>query len=285
MSSSLTLDNNSSSQTLRQRREKPEQLFVPSGNLTLQMAWRDVEVLFRTPWIIISRGLAFTIQLFVFATLINGLVRVPSTDLQGAPNFFDYYAVGSIISMVASISFVIGYDIFEEAEEGVLDYLLTLPVSRRQFIVGRALGGAIRTMIYVTPMFAIVAILEQFQQPTSLLSSMGYLFLLAFGVTGLSITVAVSVRSANRFDVFLALLELAVVRASTALYPQAFLPDYVARLAPYSPVSFASNGARDLLFPNPFDLVNLAGLVAFVVVFLGLGAAFYFRKLEGGVYA
>ena len=250
---------------------------LPSGNLVFQMARRDIEVLFRTPWIIISRGLAFIIQLFVFATLISRLVSVSG--------FFQYYAVGSIISMVASISFIIGYDIFEEAEEGVLDYLLTLPVSRRQFIIGRALGGAIRALIYVTPMFAVVAILEGFAQPASLAAAMAYLFLLAFGVTGLSITVAVSVRSANRFDVFLALMELAIVRASTALYPISFMPSYVASIAPFSPVSFASNGARSLLLGPGLDLSTLAGLLAFVVVFLGLGAAFYFRKLEGGVYA
>ena len=69
---------------------------LPSENLVLQMARRDIEVLFRTPWIIISRGLAFIIQLFVFATLISRLVSVSG--------FFQYYAVGSIISMVASIS-------------------------------------------------------------------------------------------------------------------------------------------------------------------------------------
>lgn len=280
MSSSLTLDKGSS----KPRPAKAEVAGyssppLPSGNLVFQMAWRDVEVLFRTPWIIISRGLSFIIQLFVFATLISRLVS------SAYPGFFQYYAVGAIISMVASISFIIGYDIFEEAEEGVLDYLLTLPVSRRQFIIGRALGGAIRALIYVTPMFAIVAVLEGFNQPSSLAAAMLYLFLLAFGVTGLSITVAVSVRSANRFDVFLALMELAVVRASTALYPAKFMPSYVATIAPFSPVSFASNGARSVLLSSTLDIPTLAGLAAFVIVFLGLGAAFYFRKLEGGVYA
>src|SRR2546430_12119843 len=203
-----------------------------TSRLVLQMARRDIATLFRTPWIIISRSLAFIIQLFVFAFLISGLVVIP-----GRPSsyFFEYYAVGSVVGTIASISFIIGYDIFEEAEEGVLDYLLTLPVSRRQFIIGRALGGAIRALIYVTPMFAVVAILEGFAQPAALAAAMGYLFLLAFGVTGLSITVAVSVRSANRFDVFLALMELAIVRASTALYPVSFMPSYVARIAPFSP--------------------------------------------------
>jgi len=246
--------------------------------LVLQMARRDISTLFRTPWIIISRSLAFIVQLFVFAYLISGFVV-------NFPNYFEYYAVGSVVGTIASISFIIGYDIFEEAEEGLLDYLLTLPISRRQFIIGRALGGAVRAMIYTIPMFVIVAVVEKFANPLSLAFAIFDLFLLAFGVTGLSITMAVSVRSANRFDVTLALLELAVSRASTALYPLAFMPAYVAAFAPYSPVTFAADSARDILEGASLNLLGIAGLLAFVAVFLGLGATFYFRRLEGGVYA
>ena len=258
---------------------RPPPISGSSSTLILQMALRDISVLFRTPWIIISRSLAFLIQLFVFAFLISGLVTFPGLD------YFKYYAVGSVVATIASISFIIGYDIFEEAEEGLLDYLLTLPISRRQFIIGRAFGGAVRAMIYTIPMFAIVAILEKFVNPLSIAAAVLDLFLLAFGVTGLSITMAVSVRSANRFDVVLALLELAVSRASTALYPLVAMPTYVAALAPFSPVSFAADSTRAALTGLSLDLPALAGLVAFVVIFLGLGAAFYFRRLEGGVYA
>ncbi len=256
------------------------ELPIPSStsSLLIQMTRRDIATLFRTPWIIISRSLAFVIQLFVFAYLISGLVL-------SYPNYFQYYAVGAVVSTVASISFIIGYDIFEEAEEGLLDYLLTLPIPRREFIIGRALGGAIRAMIYTIPMFVIVAVLENFANPLSLLAAVLDLFLIAFGVTGLSITVAVSVRSANRFDVVLALLELAVTRASTALYPLVALPAYVKVIAPFSPVSFAADSARQALTKSSLDALGLTGLVAFVVIFLGLGATFYFRRLEGGVYA
>ena len=248
-------------------------------HLILQMALRDVSVLFRTPWIIITRALAFIVQVFVFANLISALIHIPGI------NYFEYYAVGSVVATIASISFVIGYDIFEEAEEGVLDYLLTLPISRRQFIIGRALGGAMRAIVYTIPMFVIVAVFWGFSQPVPILTALLSLFLLAFGVTGLSITVAVSVKSANRFDVVLALLELALSRASTALYPIAFMPLYVSVFAPFSPVSFAADSARASLVGFTVDLPAIAGLIAFVVVFLGLGAAFYFRRLEGGIYS
>src|ERR1700745_630466 len=144
-----------------------------ASGLLIQIARRDIATLFRTPWIIISRSLAFIIQLFVFAYLISRLVSYP--------NYFGYYGVGAVVSTVASISFIIGYDIFEEAEEGLLDYLLTLPVPRREFIVGRALGGAVRAMIYTIPMFVIVAVVENFANPISILAALLDLFLIAFG--------------------------------------------------------------------------------------------------------
>src|SRR2546421_10316134 len=79
-------------------------------HLILQMALRDVSVLFRTPWIIITRALSFIVQVFVFANLISGLIHI-----QGI-NYFEYYAVGSVVTTIASISFVIGHYFFEEPE-------------------------------------------------------------------------------------------------------------------------------------------------------------------------
>src|SRR2546425_9396522 len=270
MSSSPTLANGLSKTTIAA--ESPT-------HLILQMALRDVSVLFRTPWIIITRALSFIIQLFVFAFLISGLIHILGL------NYIEYYAVGSVVTTIASISFVIGYDIFEEAEEGVLDYLLTLPISRRQLIIGRALGGAMRAIVYTIPMFVIVAVFWGFSQPLPILTALLSPFLLAFGITGMSITVAVSVKNANRFDVVLALLELALSRANTALYPIGFIPIYVASFAPFSPVSFAADSVHSSLVMFTLDLPAVAGVVAFVAIFLGLGASFYFRRLEGGVYA
>ncbi len=243
------------------------------------MALRDVSVLFRTPWIIITRGTSFVIQVFVFAPLISTLVHIPNFD------FWKYYAIGAVVTTIASISFVIGYDIFEEAEEGLLDYLLTLPVPRRQFIIGRALGGAIRGIIYTIPLLVIVALFWGYDQPLPLLATIASLFLLAFGVTGMAITMAVSVKTANRFDVVIALLELAVSRASIALFPLAALPATVQYVAPYSPVSLAARNAQSLIPGYGLDLFSLGGLIVFVTIFLGLGAAFYFRRLEGGIRA
>jgi len=70
-----------------------------------------------------------------------------SLDL--ADIYFEYYVAGVVIMMLYSASVFIGYDIFEEAEHGVFEYLLSLPVSRRELVFGRSIGGGIRSFVFV----------------------------------------------------------------------------------------------------------------------------------------
>ncbi|MBI2184367.1 MAG: ABC transporter permease [Thaumarchaeota archaeon] len=246
--------------------------------LLIALIARDLRVLVKTPWIIFSRGLAFLVQIFVFAVLMSRLVNVPGFD------FFTYYAIGTVLVTVASIAFLTGYDVYEEAETGMLDYLLSLPLSRRGYVLTRAVGGALRSIIYVTPLYAIVAFIEGFSNLLDLAGSYLLIFLLATGITGLSITVALSIRDEDRFDVTLALLELFFIRFSTALYPQTFMPLAASVVAPFSPVSMTSDVVRSILGHGTVDLTVMLGLVAFVVSMLALGAAMYLRKIEGGYF-
>ncbi|MBI4257317.1 MAG: ABC transporter permease [Thaumarchaeota archaeon] len=246
--------------------------------LLVTLVARDLRVLVKAPWIIVSRGLAFVVQIFVFAVLMSRLVDVPGFD------FFTYYALGTVLVTVASVAFLTGYDVYEENETGMLDYLLSLPLSRRGYVMARSVGGALRSLVYVTPLFAIVAFLRGFFNPIDIAVSYVMIFLLATGITGLSISVALSVRNQDRFDVSLALLELFFIRFSTALYPQAFMPLAAGMIAPFSPVTMTSDAVRAILGHGTIDLLGVAGLLAFVISMLALGAAIYLRKIEGGYF-
>ena len=133
---------------------------------TLSVIWvlveRDLRTLVRSPFILINRTIFFLIQLFVFAALVSKLATALGF------NYFDFYSVGAVVSTITSIAFIIGEDLFEEEELGLLDYLLSLPFGHSLFVVGRALGGAVRGLIYVTPMMILVAYVDgYFSQPAS----------------------------------------------------------------------------------------------------------------------
>lgn len=238
---------------------------------------RDLRTLIKSPWILINRTVFFLIQLFVFAYLITKLAVSLGFD------YFDFYSVGAVVSTITSIAFIIGEDLFEEEELGLLDYLLSLPFGHALFVVGRALGGAVRGLIYVTPMLILVAYLDNYFSIAGILGSLAVIFVLATGISGLSITLAMVIRNANRFDIMIALAELATVRVSAAIYPLLYMPKALQPIATYSPVTSASDIVRAIFLPGyasaPYETIVL---ILFVVVFFGLGSAFLFRKLEGG---
>ena len=252
--------------------ERPSTLFV-----VWVLVERDLRTLVKSPFILINRTVFFLIQLFVFAVLVSRLATALGF------NYFDFYSVGAVVSTITSIAFIIGEDLFEEEEMGLLDYLLSLPFGHSLFVVGRALGGAVRGLIYVTPMMILVAYLDGYLSVVGVAGSLLVTFILATGISGLSITLAMLIRNANRFDIVIALAELATVRVSAAIYPLAYIPKALQPVATYSPVTSASDIVRAIFLSGysaaPYEVLVL---VLFVVVFFGLGSAFLFRKIEGG---
>jgi ABC-2 type transport system permease protein len=238
---------------------------------------RDLRTLIKSPWILINRTAFFLIQLFVFAALVAKLT-LGSLSF----NYFDFYSVGAVVSTITSIAFIIGADLFEEEEMGLLDYLLSLPLGHSLFVLGRALGGAVRALIYTAPMMVLVAYVDGYSSIVGVLGSWVVLFVLATGISGLSITLAMLIRNENRFDVVIAMAELATVRVSAAIYPLYFIPQAIQPVAAYSPVTSTSDLIRGIVLGFPTGPTDPIVLVLFVAVFFGLGSAFLFRKIEGG---
>jgi ABC-2 type transport system permease protein len=237
---------------------------------------RDLRTLIKSPWILINRTVFFLIQLFVFAAIVTKLT------LNLGFNYFDFYSVGAVVSTITSIAFIIGADLFEEEELGLLDYLLSLPLGHSLFVLGRALGGAVRGLIYTAPMMVLVAIVDGYSSPLGVITSWLILFVLATGISGLSITLAMVIRNENRFDVVIAMAELATVRVSAAIYPLNFIPQAIQPVASVSPVTSTSDMIRGIVLGFPSGVNDVVELALFVAIFFGLGSAFLFRKLEGG---
>jgi len=252
--------------------EKPSTFFV-----IWVLVERDLRTLVKSPFILINRTIFFLIQLFVFAFLVSKLASALGF------NYFDFYSVGAVVSTITSIAFIIGEDLFEEEELGLLDYLLSLPFGHSLFVIGRALGGAVRGLIYVTPMMILVAYVDGYFSPAGIAGSLAIIFVLATGISGLSITLAMLIRNANRFDIIIALAELATVRVSAAIYPLAYMPRVLQPVATYSPVTSASDLVRAIFLPGyTAGAYETIVLLLFVGIFFGLGSAFLFRNIEGG---
>jgi len=237
-------------------------------------------------FLIILRAIWFAAQIAFFGLIASRMVVPDLADI-----YFEYYVAGVVIMMLYSVSVFIGYDIFEEAEHGVFEYLLSLPVSRKGLVLGRSIGGGIRSFIFVGPIIAISLFAIGLANPINFLIAFSALFLFAFGVSGMSITIAVGLKSGDRFDILMGALNAFIIRLSTTMYPQAFVQDAsqaYAALSKFNPVTFASDlfrwgvGIERYLTITPMPLAAIIGLVIFFFAFTFIGVTVYERRLEGG---
>ena len=205
-------------------------------------------------------------------------------------DYFRYYVSGLSIMTLYSAAIFIGFDIYEEADHGVFEYLLSLPVSRRQLVLGRSIGGGLRSFIYVGPLIGVSLYVIGAINPLNFLVALFALFLFSFGVSGMSITIAVMIKSSDRFDIFMGVLDALIVRLSTAMYPLAIVqsanPLY-GGVASFNPITFAADlfrwgtGLETIItLDNP--LIPLLGVIAFFAVFTFVGVIIYEKHIEGG---
>ena len=247
---------------------------------------RDLRMFLQYKFLIIMRSIWFASQVAFFGLIASRMV-VPSL----ADIYFEYYVAGVVIMTLYSASVFIGYDIFEEAEHGVFEYLLSLPVSRKELVLGRAIGGGIRSFIFIGPIAIIALIVIGLANPLNLLIAFAALFLFAFGVSGMSITIAVALKSGDRFDILMGVLNAFIIRLSTTMYPQSFVQDasqIYAVVTRINPVTFASDlfrwgvGIERYLTVTPMPLAAILGLTIFFSAFVLIGVTIYERRLEGG---
>jgi len=249
------------------------------------VAERDIKMFLRYKFLLIMRAIWFVSQIALFGLVVNQMFRV---DVQAAVggSYFNYYAAGIIITMLYSTTVFIGYDIYEEADHGVIEYLLSVPVSRKELVLGRSIGGGLRSFLYVGPMMLFVLYLIGVSNPLQLLVALFSLFLFAFGVAGFSITLAVSIKSSDRFDILMGVIDALIVRLSTTLYPIAYMPQYYRGVALVNPLTYAADffrwgaGLESAVSVSP--LLAAFGIVVFFSVFTFLGIVLHERRLEGG---
>ena len=246
------------------------------------MIERDIRLFFQYRFLIIMRAIWFVSQVVLFGVIAANMVSVP--------DYFQYYVAGLSVMTLYSTAMFIGFDIYEEAEHGVFEYLLSLPVSRRDLVVGRSIGGGLRAFIYVGPLVAISLIVIGAINPLNFAIALFALFLFSFGMSGMSISIAVLIKSSDRFDIFMGVLDAFIVRLSTSMYPLAVIegtnPVY-GWAANFNPLTFAADlfrwgtGIEKIIYiQNP--LLSLLGIVAFFGLFTLLGITIYERMIEGG---
>jgi len=237
---------------------------------------RDLRMILQYKLFLVLRWLWFFMQVVIFGLAISYLVVVS--------DYINYYAAGIYVATLYSTSMFIAFDIQEEAEHGVVDYLLSLPINRRVLIIGRAIGGGLRSILATLPPLIFVLIMIGVKDLFTLLYAFLGLLLLSFGMAGLAITIVSILKSGDKVDILLGAIDAFIIRLSTVFYPRAFMPPYYSAISVLNPLTHASELFRwGLGLPSEGDpIFSLFILLAFMLSMTTVGILLYERRMEGG---
>jgi ABC-2 type transport system permease protein len=238
-------------------------------------------------WLVglISMNLA---DLFIMAVVYNTML----TDAikSEITNYFNFFAPGLAVTGLFASAFMIGREINMERRREVHHYMLSVPMTRMELAIGRVLSGGLRGMVYMVPLLLTCFIFLGFPTVLQLLMILGVLFLLAIGISGLSITIAVSTSSLEKFITARGLVYYTMFFCSSVFYPLSLIqdlgrdgkfPGILVTFAELNPLTSASDMIRSFLLGYPaFSYYSIVTVVIFSLSFTLVAAFAYIKIIE-----
>jgi ABC-2 type transport system permease protein len=236
-------------------------------------------------WLVglISMNLA---DLFIMAVVYNNMLS--EAVKEQVKSYFNFFAPGLVVTGLFASAFMIGREINMETRREVHHYMLSLPMTRTELAIGRVLSGGLRGMVYMSPLLLTCFIFLGFPTIPQFFVILGVLFLSAIGISGLSIAIAVSTSSLEKFITARGLVYYTLFFCSSVFYPLSLIqqlgkdgrfPAVLVTLAEVNPLSGASDTIRSFLLGYPaFSYYSIVNVLAFSAVFT-LSAAFAYIKI------
>jgi ABC-2 type transport system permease protein len=222
------------------------------------------------------------LQLAVYYFVSRTFEGVESEQLNGAPSYFAFAAVGLVLALVISAAADgAAQRVRDEQLSGSLEALMAQPLSSAQVCAGLtvfAFAFAIaRALVYlVVAAFWMELDFER-------VSWIGFAVVFALSATALAaigIVAAAAVLVLKRGHVIGGVVIFGMTLISGAVFPVSALPDWLAQVGSVLPLRFAFDGARDALFEGSGWGPEALGLLGYTVAGLPVAVWLFERALD-----
>jgi ABC-2 type transport system permease protein len=220
----------------------------------------------------------------VYNKMLNPAAMGPVKD------YFKFFAPGLTVTGLFASAFMIGREINMERRREIHHYMLSLPMTRLELAIGRVLSGGLRGMIYMSPLLLTCFVFLGFPTVAQLLIILIVLFFLAIGISGLSIAIAVSTSSLEKFITARGLVYYTLFFCSSVFYPLSLIQDLgrdgkfpmiLVNLAEVNPLSNGSDLIRSFLLGTPtFSPNMILSVIVFSTIFTLVAAFAYIKIIE-----
>lgn len=215
---------------------------------------------------------AFAQPLVFWLLLGSGLS--PSFRPPGTPegtSYVEYFYPGIIALVLLFTAIFATISVVQDRREGFLQGVLVAPVAHWAIVLGQALGGTTLAMLQGV-LFLLLAPLAGIPlTPTSALSVIAVISLVALGLTNLGLVIAWRMDSTQGFHAIMNLILLPLWLLSGALFPASGVPAWLAWVMRLNPLTYGVAALRRCLYlGNP----PLAGEVPALIPSLAITALF-----------
>lgn len=219
------------------------------------------------------------IFLFFLGNGISATFGARMGELAGKIGYMEFIYSGILAMNVLFTSIYASMNIVWDREFGFLKEVLVAPVTRRAVVVGRMIGGSTVSVIQGSALLLIAPLVGVDMSFTKAISVFLELWLLAFALTSLGISIAARVQSLEYFQFILNFFTMPMFFLSGALYDLGRFPDWMRLVAGINPFSYGVDMLRGTLSGisvHPMAL-NIGLLGLFTVITFSL-AVYLFER-------
>ena len=257
-------------------------LQLPRGRVIFGIVERDFSIArsYRLAFVLDIVFVIVTLAVFFFIS--RTFANASTADLQGAPSYFAFAAVGiALATVIDTASAGLARRVRDEQLTGTLEVLLVHPVRIAELAFGLAGFPFLFALIRTTAYLVIVAVwaeidlqLEKVAGLLAVLAASGVAF------SALGVLLAAVVMVVKRGDTIVGMLVFAMGFISGAFFPVTVLPDAIEAVGRVMPTRFAFDGLRAAMFHGSGWVADAGTLLVYGIVGIPLALWLFGRALE-----
>lgn len=235
----------------------------------------EIRKLRHDPFELVTRVVQPALWLIIFGEALSRLRAIPT----GNVSYLTFMTPGILAQSLMFISIFYGISIIWERDAGILQKFLVMPVPRASFITGKGLGAGVRALCQAVVIF-VLALLLGVQLKWTVVGIVGSLLTVLVGASFfsiLSMLIAITVKTRERFMGIGQVITMPLFFASNAIYPLAIMPDWLRVVAQINPLSYVVDLLRGYLVNGnvPNAALDWTVLLVAVVIVQSIASVTY----------
>lgn len=246
---------------------------------TAVIAEAEARKLRHDPSELVMRAVQPALWLLIFGEVFNAIKAIPT----GSTPYIDFLAPGILAQSSMFVAIFSGMSIIWERDLGIIHKFLVSPAPRGALALGKALAGGIRALSQAIIVYIIAAIqgVHINWNPLALLGVFITVILGAAAFSAFSLSIALIVKTRERFLGIGQVITMPVFFASSAIYPISSMPAWLKVIAHANPLTYQVDALRSLMLSPGIGSNSLwldfGVLLGVTIVMVGIAGWLYPR--------